>query len=201
MDAPRVFSRIYKEDRWNGGSGPGSAPDFCRPLVAWLTDYLTQAEVRTLVDLGCGDFRWMPEVIRNTGVSYTGLDVVQLEAHQPAPGVKFQHLDVSKTDPAKLPDADLYWAKDVLQHWPTAAITAWVDAFFAARPAAHLVVANCAGQVHHSRPLDDRWHFAPLEGHRKPLALFRPELLYVWSGKHVYRLHQRSRSTDARMSD
>jgi hypothetical protein len=201
MDAPRVFSKIYKEDRWHGGSGPGSDPDFCRPLVEWLSEYIRSAGVKTLVDLGCGDFRWMPEVIAATGISYTGLDVVPLESHRPGPGVGFRHLDVSTADPSTLPDADLYWAKDVLQHWPTSSITGWLDRFFDHRPDAHLVVANCAGQRDHARRLDDRWHFAPLEGNRKPLALFRPQLLFVWSGKHVYRLHHRSFSTAVRMSD
>lgn len=200
MDAPRLFAKIYEQDRWSGGSGPGSDLAFCRPLIRWLTDYIRHGEIGSIADLGCGDFRWMPEVLEATGVDYTGLDVVELEAHRPGRRRRFQLLDVATASPADLPEADLYWAKDVLQHWPTKAITAWLDRFFAARPEAHLLVANCAGQRKDARPLDSRWHFAPLEGRREPLSLFQPQLLFAWSGKHVYRLHQRSRSTTRRTS-
>lgn len=200
MDAPKLFGEIYRQDRWNGGSGPGSDPAFCRPLIRWLTAYVREGGIRSIADLGCGDFRWMPEVLDATGVDYTGVDCVELEAHRPSRRRRFLALDVATASPAYLPNANLYFAKDVLQHWPTKAIVTWLDRFFEARPDAHLVVANCAGQKQARRDLDRRYHFAPLDGRHEPLSLFRPQLLFVWSGKHVYRLHQRSRSTPRRTS-
>lgn len=195
MDASQIFQRIYDEDRWAGGSGPGSDVEFCRPLVAWLSAYVQETGVRSLVDFGCGDLRWMPEVVAATGVRYTGLDVVPslIERHRAAhPGLAFAALNVATASPDEIPVADLYWAKDVLQHWPTGDIEAFLDRFFAARPRARLVVCNCAGQTSHHRRLDAVWRFAPLAGDRRPLAAYSPELLFAWGGKHVYRLHQRS---------
>lgn len=195
MDASRVFSEIYRQDRWNGGSGPGSDVAFCRPLVEWLVGFMNQTGVRSMVDFGCGDFRWMPEVLDRTGVSYVGTDVVSslLARHRQAyPRWFFRTLDVATADVLELPVAELYWAKDVLQHWPTETIVAFLDRFFAARPTAQLVVANCADQPAGPRVLDSRYHFAPLGGDREPLASYRPELLFAWGGKHVYRLHHRS---------
>lgn len=203
MNASRVFSRIYQEDRWNGGSGPGSDVDFCRPLVDWLAGYVNETGCRSVVDFGCGDFRWMPEVLDRTGVGYVGLDVVGslVQRHRKDyPRWSFATLDVSTADPREIPVADLYWAKDVLQHWPSGVIVAFLDRFFAARPAAHLVVCNCAGQTADDRQLDARYHFAPLHADRRPLADYSPRRLFAWGGKEAYRLHQRSPVNERPMS-
>lgn len=195
-----MFSSIYAEDRWNGGSGPGSRLAFCRPVAAFLARYIRQHRIRSLVDIGCGDLQWMPGVIAETGIRYTGLDVVPelVARHRAAwPAHRFEVLDAAA---GRLPDGDLYWSKDVLQHWTTETIVEFLDGFFAARPGAPILVANCAGQTADDRVLDDRWHFAPLSGGRPPLAWFSPELLFAWGGKHVYALHQRSFSTPFRTS-
>lgn len=191
MDAPELFERIYQADAWNGGSGPGSRPAFCRPLARWLRGYLAAERIGSLVDLGCGDLQWMPEALAGTGVAYTGVDVVEslLEVHRRRlPAWTFVRLDVAAADPADLPEADLYFAKDVLQHWPSRSISTWLGRFFRARPAARLVVVNCSGQAG-PRRLDSRYHFAPLSPTRSPLAAHRPDVLFEWRGKAVVRLH------------
>jgi hypothetical protein len=195
MDAARVFSEIYATDAWSGGSGPGSTPDFCRPLVEWLADFVDSTAIHSVVDFGCGDFQWMPEVLERTGVGYVGLDVVPglIASHRARfPRWSFDVLDASTVDLSVLPNADLYWSKDVMQHWPDEAIAGFLDRFFAARPGARLVVCNCRGQRPGPRQLDRRWHFAPLDGDREPLAAWSPVELFAWRGKAVYLLHQRS---------
>lgn len=197
MDAPAVFAEIYKHDRWTGGSGPGSTAAFCRPLAQWLRGYLVQHQICSLVDLGCGDLQWMPAALAGLKVDYVGLDVVPqlLDAHRqrlPADRFTFQVLDVATAPAGDIPAGELYWAKDVLQHWPSADVAAFLDRFFAARPNAHLVVVNCDGQTADDRPLDARWHFAPLAGDRPPLVAYHPAPLFRWQGKTVHRLHHRS---------
>lgn len=191
MDAA-IFETIYREDRWAGGSGPGSRPDFCRPLIGWLRRYIRDHRLASLVDMGCGDLQWMPAALNGLEVAYTGFDVVEslIASHRqrlPADRWTFGVLDVSQADPAGLPAADIYWAKDVLQHWPDEAIVPFVSGLLAARPAAHVVVVNCCHQAGR-RQLDDRWHFAPLAADQEPLARFRPEVLMTWGGKQVVRL-------------
>lgn len=185
-----IFEAIYREDRWHGGSGPGSDPEFCRPLVAWLRSYLAERRVRSMVDLGCGDLRWMPEAIDGLGIRYTGLDAVPhlIESHRRRrPGWTFAVADVSSCDVAAIPKADIYWAKDSLQHWPDDAIVRFLDAIFADRPDAHFVAVNCAGQAG-PRTLDSRYHFAALSPYMQPLARYRPQVLMAWNGKAVVRL-------------
>lgn len=189
-----TFEEIYAKDAWAGGSGPGSDAGFCRPLVSFLAPYLRDHRVRSLVDLGCGDMRWMPHLVAAAGLErYVGLEVVPalVARHRIAfdPAVfTFHELDVSAADPAWLPEGDCYWAKDVLQHWPDDAIVRFLDSFFAARPGARLLVANCSHQRQGPRRLDDRHRFAPLHGDHDPLRRFSPETLFDWGGKIVYRL-------------
>jgi hypothetical protein len=199
MDAASVFTDIYARDAWTGGSGPGSDPKFCEPLVDWLSQYIHRERVDWIVDLGCGDCQWMPEVVMRTLTRYIGidcvLDVIHANKQRGHVALEFRW-DQFATDPAAIPDADLYWCKDVLQHWTDAEIVSFLDRFFAAKPGARLLVCNCAGQTQSPRTLDQRWHFAPLSGTMEPLSRYSPERLFSWNGKHVYRVfcagHQRS---------
>lgn len=201
MDAPSVFSNIYATDAWGSGSGPGSTPKFCRPLVDWLSRWIVRNRIDSIVDLGCGDCQWMPEVAMTTLSEYTGVDVVLdvIHANKSRHGAWAHFLwDDFRTDPAGLPEGDLYWAKDVLQHWPDDEIVSWLDRFFAAKPDATLLVCNCSHQATTPRVLDSRWHFAPLSGSLPPLCDYSPQMLFQWSTKTVHRLfpagHHRSGS-------
>jgi hypothetical protein len=187
-----AFTHIYAANVWGGGSGGGSDVAYCAPLAAFLGAYLRDAGAARLVDLGCGDLRWMPAVVAAAGVAYTGVDCVPalLERHRAAhPGFAFVHADVAGTPPGALPDGDVYFVKDVLQHWPSATVDAWLRAFFAARPAAHLLVCNCsAGQRSAHRDIDAPGGAAPLHGDFPPLAAFGPVELLSWQTKTLYRL-------------
>lgn len=204
MDAATLFAEIYRTDAWNGGSGPGSDPRFCEPLVDWLSNWIRDHQIRSIVDLGCGDCRWMPQVVERTGISYRGidvvLDVVVANKSRLSPGLVFAWDDFT-TDPSVLPVADLYWAKDVLQHWDDRTIESWLDRFFAARPGAQLLVANCSNQRSSPRSLDPRWHFAPLSGSLEPLSLYDPDPVFQWATKTIYRLHSRSSTGHPRTSE
>jgi hypothetical protein len=201
MDAASVFSDIYARDAWSGGSGPGSTPAFCGPLVDWLVAYCNAQNVGSIVDLGCGDCQWMPQVVGKIKSRYLGvdcvLDVVRANKMRFLTDMDFMwgHFDA---DPAFIPRADLYWMKDVLQHWPDDEIVSFLDRFFAAKPGARLLVCNCADQKASPRILDLRWRFHPLSGTMEPLSRYSPERLFAWNGKHVYRLrcagHQRAGS-------
>ncbi len=190
-----VFADIYAQGHWGQGSGPGSTPEFCAPMVEFLTRYFAEHRIQSVVDLGCGDLQWAPELVRAAGVLYTGIDCVAplIEQHRRthnAPAFSFQCADISALAPADIPTADVYLLKDVLQHWPDEQITAYLQAFFLARPDAHMLVANCCGQTEDPRALDGAARFAPLDGERKPLCAFRPQELLSWRSKKLYRLRR-----------
>lgn len=126
-DAGQVFGHIYDSDHWEGGSGVGSAPDATQPYRDVLAEILAASDVRSVVDVGCGDWQ-LGSLVDWSGVDYLGLDVVpEVVARNAArfgkQGVRFSVLDGRQE---ALPAADLLLAKDVLQHWPSANVSAFL---------------------------------------------------------------------------
>jgi SAM-dependent methyltransferase len=126
VSTEQVFTHIYREGVWGkeGFSGGGSMIENARRYVAFLQDFLKKKEVRSVVDLGCGDWG-ISQYIDWSGIDYIGIDVVEyiLERNRiqyARPGIAFLHSDGIDED---LPQADLLISKDVLQHLPNAAIS------------------------------------------------------------------------------
>lgn len=119
QDAGRTFSHIYDTDAWEGGSGVGSTPDATAPYREVVARLLGARDVRTVVDVGCGDWQ-LGSLLDLSGVQYTGVDVVPSvvaanTTRYGRAGVAFAVVDART---GELPPADLLLVKDVLQHWP-----------------------------------------------------------------------------------
>jgi SAM-dependent methyltransferase len=123
-DHAKIFDHIYQNDLWKGGSGLGSTEENTRAYRQFLHNFLRSNAVRSVVDLGCGDWQFSRHVDWK-GIDYLGIDVskVVLENTRSftGPGIEFRELN-AVTEP--LPAADLLLAKDVLQHWSNADILA-----------------------------------------------------------------------------
>lgn len=123
LTVPETFRKIYLSKAWGDGgagfcSGSGSsgpaADQYCEAVIG----FIRQHNVRTVVDLGCGDFGVGRRIVEASGVHYTGIDVVPelIEHHENTvndPRVSFRCADIT-CDP--LPAADLYLIRQVLQH-------------------------------------------------------------------------------------
>lgn len=146
-----TFSEIYARDEWHGGSGEGSLAEHNAAYVAFLERYLHKHRVRTVVDLGCGDWQTSRNIDWGR-VRYIGLDVVGsvISANRAQFGSRRVTFDVTP-DEAHLPDADLLIVKDVLQHWSDQRVAAFrtVLAQFA-----HVIVTNCIGVPGQPRNID-----------------------------------------------
>lgn len=111
------FSEIYERNEWIFGSGEGSLPFHNIGYIAFLQDFIAKHDIRSVVDMGCGD--WQFSQFINWGEArYHGYDVVKsvVEANREnfaEDGVEFT---LYSGEPSELPDADLLIAKDVLQH-------------------------------------------------------------------------------------
>jgi SAM-dependent methyltransferase len=118
-----IFEHIYAINEWRYGSGEGSLPINNRGYIRFLQRFMRQNNVRSVLDLGCGDWQFS-RLIDWTGIDYLGLDVArpvlaENRAKYARPGV---HFEEAPEDFAGLPAADLLLCKDVLQHWPYADI-------------------------------------------------------------------------------
>jgi SAM-dependent methyltransferase len=119
-----AFARAYKDGRWHHGSGSGSSPANTAAYRAYLEAYLRDHEIRTVLDIGCGDWQFS-RLIDWGEIIYDGVDVVPDLADANAarygnPMISFTCADV--LEGWALPAADLVLCKDLFQHWPDAAI-------------------------------------------------------------------------------
>ena len=121
-DLKKLFSRIYHENMWGGvkgefNSGPGS-DDFVGMAYANLIKaYVQQHNIKSVVDIGCGDFRIARQFITDE-IDYTGIDVVPslIENNQRLFGksnIRFLNIDATQE---AIPDAELCTIRQVLQH-------------------------------------------------------------------------------------
>lgn len=121
-----VFTSIYRNKIWGenqegcGYSGPGSCLDQTVKYREFLQKFLSDHQIKSVVDMGCGDWTFS-RAIDWTGVEYKGFDVadeivkknIQLYGSS---SIKFEVADGTQQN--ALPAADLLICKEVLQHLP-----------------------------------------------------------------------------------
>src|SRR6266849_3970672 len=77
-DSEDLFTKIHRSNDWGDAesrSGPGSTVFRTRLLRPRLAELFSRLEVRSLLDLPCGDFNWM-RLMELASVDYIGGDVV-----------------------------------------------------------------------------------------------------------------------------
>jgi hypothetical protein len=117
---PGVFSTIYNENLWGSNeshSGPGSHISTTKTIREKLPVLWKQYEIKTFLDVPCGDYNWMKEVPKNN-IVYIGGDIVvnMIEENNQkykTKNVSFEILDITKDI---LPTVDMIFCKDCLQH-------------------------------------------------------------------------------------
>ncbi|WP_423193215.1 class I SAM-dependent methyltransferase [Cupriavidus sp. H18C2] len=127
-EAQAVFTEIYHRNQWGSPesvSGSGSEMTRTRHLRTELPHLLREFNIRSVLDIPCGDFNWMRHVDLG-GVHYIGADIVpELVEHNRrtyrGPRIQFEHLDVIASP---LPKVDAVLCRDGLVHFPHASIAA-----------------------------------------------------------------------------
>jgi len=117
-----TFTRIYAKNLWGGQpgefcSGLGSTDTHADNYAKMVREFIASHDVRSVVDLGCGDFRVAARFI-GPGLDYTGVDIVpeliaHNQAHHGSETLRFLSRDILEDD---LPRADLCLIRQVLQH-------------------------------------------------------------------------------------
>ncbi|MDB6078704.1 MAG: SAM-dependent methyltransferase [Akkermansiaceae bacterium] len=112
------FKKVYTENIWERGSGPGSYPENTIAYREYLQKFLAEHHIKSVVDIGCGDWQFS-RLIDWTGIDYLGIDCVEdviagNQAQFSAPNIRFLHDNAAAM--SEIPWADLAIIKDVLQH-------------------------------------------------------------------------------------
>ena len=111
-----IFNEIYKNSFWGNGSGHGSDLNYCKPYINYLHKFFKDFKVKTIVDLGCGDWQFSKE-INFEGIQYYGIDIAEnvIENNKKlysAENIQFKLLENYKD----IPKSDLLICKDIMQH-------------------------------------------------------------------------------------
>ncbi|HEY7440768.1 MAG TPA: hypothetical protein VH701_00005, partial [Vicinamibacterales bacterium] len=95
-----IFTSIFRRQAWGktaSVSGPGSDLAQTGRLVRTLRSLMEEHEVRSILDIPCGDFHWMRSV-NLQGLSYIGADIVRELVTQnqryAVEGISFRHMDL-----------------------------------------------------------------------------------------------------------
>jgi SAM-dependent methyltransferase len=136
-----VFEEIYERHTWdqqgNGRyrSGPGSSAGVTQHYEAFVVGYIARhPHIRTLVDIGCGDFQVSRRILdalaaQGREVAYVGCDIAANVVTYNnevfgRPGVQFRSLDVTRELP---PEGDIVTVREVFQHLSNAHIASALD--------------------------------------------------------------------------
>lgn len=128
-----VFTKIYKGDLFNSRSGnenpvskSGSGSDLeqTREIINMLPNIFQKYEIKSVLDVPCGDFYWM-QYVDLKGIQYTGGDIVseiidQNNQKYANETIQFREIDIINED---LPQVDLILCRDLLVHLKNSQIT------------------------------------------------------------------------------
>jgi hypothetical protein len=120
LDVQQAFERVYAENAWGGtpgefDSGLGSSDAVTERYVAMVRAFIAERGVRSVADLGCGDFRVGRQLVGSVP-RYVGVDIVPAlveRKRREFPDVEFRCLNLISDE---LPDAELGLLRQVLQH-------------------------------------------------------------------------------------
>jgi SAM-dependent methyltransferase len=125
----QAFDEIYRKRMWQQGeslSGVGSEGQWADAYVEWMRGFIAEHDVRTVADLGCGDFLVGSRIAPLVG-EYRALDIsptvigLNRKAYAHLKNVRFEVANLIET---AIPDADLILVRQVFQHLSNAQIEA-----------------------------------------------------------------------------
>lgn len=141
-DNKKIFSDIYENGMWSKpffakgkySSGSGSYKKYIiKPYIDFLKSFIKNNDIKSITDVGCGDFNIMRRVLVDfPDIVYYGIDVAEnlINYNNEKYSDKNKHfycLDVSN-ETEKLPKADLFICRQVLQHLSNKDVAAILDA-------------------------------------------------------------------------
>lgn len=192
-----IFTQVYEENQWGnnqnseygGSSGGGSDIDYNRyTYVPFLRNFITENEIKTVVDLGCGDFRCGKLIYEDLDISYTGYDAYKkvveynTKTHSPEK-YTFHHLDFCNYK-EEIVGADMCILKDVIQHWCLESIYKFLDYLFIEKKFKYILICNCCQQfVDNTDIPDGSWR--QLSCDYFPLKRYGPVKLFNYATKEV----------------
>lgn len=130
MSTKDAFRQVYATRNWGTSqsdepfySGAGSEGSAAEEYCQLVSQFVRDQGIRTIADLGCGDFR-IGRRIAEQAARYVGVDIVPelvdyYQRHYSDERISFQCCDITSD---ALPEAELCLVRQVLQHLSNAEV-------------------------------------------------------------------------------
>ena len=194
-----IFTQIYETCEWgnnnvigyNGSSGCGSSIQFNLGYIPFLKGMITKNSIKSVVDLGCGDFVCGPLIYDDLDIVYTGYDTYKkvIEYNSIHSKYSFVHLDFF-TNKEDIISGDLCILKDVLQHWSLSQIYTFLDYLVETQKFKYILICNCAFQTEDDTDVHTGGHRS-LSCMYYPLKKYNPIKLGNYYSKEISIVHSR----------
>ena len=193
----RCFTNVYENNSWgnnniaeyNGSSGPGSDIKYNKDnYVPFLKKFITDNNIKNIVDLGCGDFRCGKLIYDDLDILYTGYDaykkVIDYNSnHHSLAKYSFTHLDFCNNK-ENIINGELCILKDVIQHWSLDNIYTFLDYLVEYKKFKYILICNCCNQKEDNTNIQNgEWR--PLSCEYLPLKKYNSVKLYNYHSKEV----------------
>lgn len=125
LGSRELFNYIYENDVWGKDdndlcSGPGSRGEAASAYVDAVATFVRDKDIRTIVDIGCGDFHIGRKLVSRLGpnIRYVGVDVSSLVIERLTARYRERNIEFSCLDASRdlLPAGELALVRQVLQH-------------------------------------------------------------------------------------
>jgi len=193
----KVFTGIYENKLWgdnnnkyySGSSGAGSAITFNEnTYVLFLKKLILDNHIKSIIDLGCGDFNCGKLIYDDLDIVYKGYDTYQKivdynSIKNSLPKYSFTHLDIYNKK-EEIINGDLCILKDILQHWSLNEINFFLDYLIEKKKFKYILICNCCNQNEDNTEIPvGSWR--PLSCNYYPLKKYNPIKLYNYNTKEV----------------
>ena len=193
----QIFTNVYENNIWgnnnidnySGSSGEGSSITYNKnSYVPFIRQFIMINNIKTICDLGCGDFRCGKLLYDDLNVSYTGYDtynkIIQYNSTQHANNkYNFIHLDFF-TYKEDIISGDLCILKDVIQHWSLDNIYTFLDYLIESKKFKFIILCNYCHQRKDNTNIING-DFRPLSCDYFPLKKYSPKKLYYYNTKEI----------------
>jgi len=192
-----IFTNVYENKLWGdndnvnyiGSSGNGSSVSYNKDnYVPFLKKFITDNNIKSVVDLGCGDFRCGKLIYDDLDIVYTGYDTYKKvvdynSSEHVSPKYSFITLDFCNNK-EKIINGDLCILKDVIQHWSLENIYTFLDYLVECRKFKYILLCNCNHQSQDNIDIQNG-EFRPLNYQYLPLKKYNPRKIYNYNSKDV----------------
>jgi hypothetical protein len=199
----QIFTHNYENSIWgqtinthyNGNSGEGSKIEYNKDsYIPFLKEFITNNNIKTIVDLGCGDFRCGKLLYDDLDILYTGYDTYKkvidyhltqygLPLTESEPKFSFIYSDFYNNK-ENIIDGDLCILKDVMQHWSLEYIYNFLDYLIESKKFKYILICNCCNNAQDNTDIING-HFRSLSCDYLPLKKYNPTKLYNYNTKEV----------------